>query len=47
VTALTDELFLTPPTGTAQTAAYFLMMVLVAAVGLAATVLRYRRIAGR
>jgi ABC-2 type transport system permease protein len=47
VSALTDELFLTPPQGTGQTAAYFVVMILVAALGLAAIVLRYRRIAGR
>ena len=47
VSALTDELFLTPPVGAGQTAAYFAVMVLVAAAGLAAIVLRYRRIAGR
>ncbi len=46
-TALTDEQFLTPPTGGAMTAAYFVVMVLVAALGLAAIALRYRRIAGR
>ncbi len=45
--ALTDELFLTPPTGAAMTTAYFVVMGLVAAAGLAGLVLRYRRIAGR
>ncbi len=30
ISALTDELFLTPPAGTAQTAAYFAVMILVA-----------------
>jgi ABC-2 type transport system permease protein len=47
VSALTDELFLTPPQGAGQTAAYFVVMILVALLGLAAIVLRYRRIAGR
>src|SRR6476620_6106430 len=45
--ALTDNLALTPPTGAAMTAAYFAVMVLVGAAGLAGIVLRYRRIAGR
>ena len=45
--ALTDEVFLTPPTGDAMSAAYFGVMVLLAAAMLAAIVLRYRRIAGR
>lgn len=47
VSALTDELFLTPPSGGAQTAAYFVVMIAIGAAGLAAIVLRYRRIAGR
>ena len=45
--ALTDELFLTPPTGAGMTAAYFAVMALVGIAGLAGIVLRYRRIAGR
>ena len=47
VSALTDEVFLTPPVGTTQTTAYFAVMILVAAAGLAAIVIRYRRLAGR
>ena len=45
--ALTDNEALTPPTGAAMTAAYFGVMVLVAAVGFVGIVVRYRRIAGR
>ncbi len=45
--ALTDNLAITPPTGAVMTAAYFAVMVLVAAAGLAGIVLRYRRLAGR
>ena len=45
--ALTDEQFLTPPTGAGMSAAYFAVMLLVALAGLTAIVLRYRRIAGR
>jgi ABC-2 type transport system permease protein len=45
--ALTDNLAITPPTGAGMTAAYFAVMVLVAAAGLAGIVLRYRRLAGR
>jgi ABC-2 type transport system permease protein len=45
--ALTDEVFLTPPTGAGITAAYFAAMVLVGVVMLAGLVVRYRRIAGR
>jgi ABC-2 type transport system permease protein len=45
--ALTDNVALTPPTGTAMTAAYFTVMVLIGGAGAAGLVLRYRRIAGR
>jgi len=47
MSALTDNLALTPPTGAAMTAAYFTVMVLVALAGLAGLAIRYRRIAGR
>ena len=45
--ALTDEQFLTPPTGGAMTAAYFVVMVALALACLGALVVRYRRLAGR
>jgi ABC-2 type transport system permease protein len=45
--ALTDNPALTPPTGAAMTAAYFVVLVLLGAGCLAAIVLRYRRLAGR
>ena len=45
--ALTDNRALTPPTGATMTAAYFAVTVLAGVAGLAAIVLRYRRIAGR
>jgi ABC-2 type transport system permease protein len=45
--AITDNFALTPPTGTAMTAAYFAVMVLIGAAGVAGLVVRYRRIAGR
>jgi ABC-2 type transport system permease protein len=47
MSALTDNLALTPPTGAAMTAAYLSVMVLVALAGLAGLAIRYRRIAGR
>ncbi|MEO6511955.1 MAG: ABC transporter permease [Nocardioides sp.] len=46
-TALTDEQFLTPPTGGAMSSAYFAVMLLVSIALLAAIVVRYRRLAGR
>jgi len=45
--AITDNEALTPPTGTAMTAAYFVALVAIAAGCLALLVLRYRRIAER
>jgi ABC-2 type transport system permease protein len=47
VSALTNEQFLTPPTGGAMSAAYVAVMVLVSLVLLGGLVLRYRRLAGR
>jgi ABC-2 type transport system permease protein len=47
MSAITDELVLTPPTGTAMSVAYFAMMVLLAVAMLAGIVLRYRKLAGR
>jgi len=45
--ALTDNLALTPPTGTAMITAYFTVLIALGAGCLAALVLRYRRLAGR
>ena len=45
--AITDNLAITPPTGGAMSAAYFIVMVALGAGCLAAIVFRYRRIAGR
>jgi ABC-2 type transport system permease protein len=47
VSAMTDEQFLTPPTGGAMSAAYFVVMLLVSLAMLVGVVLRYRRLAGR
>jgi ABC-2 type transport system permease protein len=45
--ALTNEQYLTPPTGAAMSAAYFAVMVGISLALLAAIVVRYRRLAGR
>lgn len=47
MSAITDELVITPPTGAAMSVAYFVVMVLLAGAMLAGIVLRYRKLAGR